>query len=161
MDKFEIIKAILPFIPAGYRRPLLFYIHFEEMLRIMDSLRACLNMRISGDDSSHPADFSGLLNTLKQNMSKQDSDMLNMLDMLSSMKNMGDMTSDMAGMMSAFNFMNNTDNIKNANNTNSTNDMNDTNTSTGSDNSGEAFSEELDDLFKDFLNETKGDDINE
>lgn len=127
MDKINTFKAMLPFIPAMYRRPLLFYIHFEEMMSIMASLKTCLNTPIP-DYNSSQADPSELFDMLKQNMSKQDSDMVNMF---SGMNNM-------ASMFSAMNAMNSGNS-----------------TSTEGNSKDNDFSEDIDNLFKDFVDETQ------
>lgn len=134
MDKIETFKALLPFIPVTYRRPLLFYIHFEEMMNIMASLRSCLNSPLPDYSGSMPKDSNELMNILKKNMSKQDSEMV---EMISGMQNMS----------SLFSAMNNMGDLSNL-----AKGMNAPSGETKSDND---FSEEIDDLFKDFIAETK------
>ena len=130
MDKINTFKAMLPFIPARYRRPLILYIHLEEMMNIMTSLQLCLKTPIT-DYGNSTADPSELLGMLKQNMSEQDSQMLNML---SNMNNM-------SPMFSAMNAMGGMGDGKNPSSDNITGDND--------------FSEDIDNLFKDFIDETQ------
>lgn len=127
MNKIEMFKALLPFIPTNYRRPLLFYIHFEELMNIMASLNSCLKSPLSDYTDSSAKDPSELINLLKKNMSEQDAEIFNML-------------SNMQNMSSLFSAMNNMGDFSNTENS--------------SDKSDE-FSDEIDDLFKDFITETQ------
>ncbi len=67
MDKLETFKAMLPFIPIGYRRPLLLIIHIEELMRIINSMNECLRMPIDAMDNK-PPDMSKMFDILKQNV---------------------------------------------------------------------------------------------
>lgn len=123
MDKINMFKAMLPLIPPNYRRILIFYIHFEEMMNIMASLKKCLNTPISDFDDGSLKNPNDLLGFMKKNMSKQDSEMFDMFSMFSG---------GFGG------------------------------SSSSPDNSGsEDFSEDIDNLFKDFLNSDSSSDNGE
>ena len=42
MDKIETFKTLLPLIPEQYRRPLMIYIHIEEIMRLVNSMQQCM-----------------------------------------------------------------------------------------------------------------------
>lgn len=130
MDKINMIKNMLPLIPIQYRRTILMYIHIEEIMNIMTSLQQCLNGNFMYSNENLSKDPKDMLNILKQNMPKQDSDMINMI---MGMQNMGNMSS----MFDSFNMMG----------------MGSSDKSSGS----EVDNEEIDDLFKDFLSSTDSD----
>lgn len=135
MDKLETFKAMLPFIPIRYRRPLLLIIHIEELMRIINSMNECLRMPINAMESK-PPDMSKMFEILKQNMSGDDGDMMSMLLplLMSGGMSGGDgLSSILSGV-----------NLGNSNNK-----------STDTENTDTDFSDEIDNLFKDFIDETR------
>lgn len=138
MDKLDTFKAILPFIPIRYRRPLLLIIHIEELMRIINSMNECMNMPINAMDSK-PPDMSKMFDILKQNMSGDEGDMMSMLLPLLMSGGLagGDGLSSIISGLSGLN-------MGNTNNQNSDKENTDTD-----------FSDEIDDLFKDFIDETR------
>lgn len=132
MDKLNMIKNMLPLIPIQYRRTILMYIHIEEIMNIMASLKQCLNGNFMYANENSSKDPKDMLNILKQNMPKQDSDMLNMIMNMQNMENM-------SSMFDSFNMMG----------------MGSSNT----DSESESSNEEIDDLFKDFLNSAESNEI--
>lgn len=165
MDKLETFKALMPFIPIRYRRPLLLFLHIDELMRIINSMNECLNTPMNVMDEK-PADMSKLLEILKGNMSKDDSDMISMFlpllmlggDGLSSL--LSGFTSGLFG--SSDENKNSTDNRNtdthnNDNYDNNTYNNNNYNNNNHNHDNDSDFSDEIDDLFKDFINETGND----
>ncbi len=169
MDKLETFKALMPFIPIRYRRPLLLFLHIDELMRIINSMNECLNAPMNVMEEK-PADMSKLLEILKGNMSKDDSDMMSMLlpllmsgglsggDGLSSL--LSGFTSGLSG--SSDENKNSTDNRNtdthnNDNYDNNTCNNNNYNNNNHNHDNNSEFSDEIDDLFKDFINETGND----
>lgn len=150
MDKLDTFKALLPFIPARYRRPLLLFIHIEELMRILNSLSECMHMPIDVMDNK-PADMSKILDILKSNMSDEDNDMMSMLLplLMSGGLSGGDGLSSVLSGMSGLNLGNM--NLKN------TDDKNMSTNNTDEKNTDNDFSDEIDNLFKDFIDETGND----
>lgn len=150
MDKLEIFKAMLPFIPLRYRRPLLLFIHIDELMRIINSMNECLKMPINAMDTS-PPDMSKMFDILKQNMSNDESDMMSMLLplLMSGGMSGGDGLSSIISGLSGFNIGNKDKKKSDDQNTDSENMDNE---STDND-----FSDEIDNLFKDFIDETRND----
>lgn len=138
MDKLETFKAMLPFIPIRYRRPLLLIIHIEELMRIINSMNECLRMPINAMESK-PPDMSKMFEILKQNMSGDDGDMMSMLLplLMSGGMSGGDGLSSILSGLSGVN-------LGNSNNK-----------STDTENTDTDFSDEIDNLFKDFIDETR------
>ncbi len=138
MDKLETFKAMLPFIPIGYRRPLLLIIHIEELMRIINSMNECLRMPIDAMDNK-PPDMSKMFDILKQNMSGSEGEMMSMLLplLMSGGMSGGDGLSSIISGLSGL----------------STGSQN--NKSSDSENTDTGFSDEIDNLFKDFVDETR------
>lgn len=145
MDKLETFKAMLPFIPVRYRRPLLLFIHIEELMRIINSMNECLKMPMNIMDST-PPDMSKLFDLFKQNTSGDDGDMMSMLLplLMSGKMSGGDGLSSILSGLSGLNAVN-------------TDSKNTYGKNTGDDNKNDDFSDEIDDLFKDFVDETRND----
>lgn len=137
MDKLEIFKAMLPFIPTRYRRPFLLIIHIEELMRIINSMNECMRMPINITDSK-PPDMSKMFDLLKQNMPNDEGDMMSML--LPLLMAGGDGMSSILSGLSGLN-MGSTEK-KNTENENTDRDS----------------SDEIDNLFKDFIDETRNED---
>lgn len=138
MDKLDTFKAMLPFIPIRYRRPLLLIIHIEELMRIINSMNECMNMPINVMDSK-PPDMSKMFDILKQNMSGDEGDMMSMLLPLL-------MSGGLAGGDGLSSIMSGLSGL----NMGSTNNQNSDKENTDTD-----LSDEIDDLFKDFIDETR------
>jgi hypothetical protein len=140
MDKLEIFKGLMPFIPARYRRPLLLFIHIDELTRIINSMNECLHMKT---DIDTPADMSKLVDLLKSNMPAETGDMMSML--LPLMMSGGENNMDnISSLFSAFN-------------SSDTNSHQNTDSKYTSQNTSNEFSDEIDEIFKDFIDETRND----
>ncbi len=138
MDKLDTFKAILPLIPEGYRRPLMIYLHIEEIMRIINSLKECMNKNYSLEDTG-AFDISKLSDMFSSSSPKGENDMLKMMSMF------------MSGGLGGLGGMEQKDgNIKEA-----------SGSKAESSSKPDKDTDEIDDIFKDFLDETKGYDNNE
>ena len=133
MDKIDTFKAMLPFIPIGYRRPLLLIIHIEELMRIINSMNECMRMPLNIADNK-PPDMSNMFDLLKKNMPNDEGDMMSVLMPL--LMTGGDAASLFSGLSGL--------------NSGGTDNKNTDKEYTDSDSS-----DEIDNLFKDFIDETR------
>lgn len=156
MDKLETFKAMLPFIPIRYRRPLLLFIHIEELMRIINSLNECMRMPLNVPESG-PPDMSKMLDLLKQNMSGDEGDMMSVLLplLMSGGLSGGD------GLSSLMSGLSGLSGLSGFNTANSDKKNSEKEPDKEFENGDNDFSDEIDSLFKDFIDETRNDNYDE
>lgn len=77
MDKIETFKTLLPLIPEQYRRPLMIYIHIEEIMRLVNSMQQC--MRGNFLQSPENCDINKIIESFSGKSSSESGDLIKSL----------------------------------------------------------------------------------